>query len=290
MCVQPSLPAQKLSCTRKEYRDDAAIAQSDVKLAHESPLLYEAIRVRRAIPDPEPTSSQAWGTECEEALQAKGMPPRYALIPPEVLNDQGHRRGKPWKEFQQSIEPWTVAVTHREINEKFGPMGCYTQVLRNVRRHKMAQALLYSRRKRDWHVRLKWACPRTGVVRKGELDVVNWGPRIVVDIKSAADPTPRGFSIAMRKFFYDVQAVTYLEGVKQFTQNDDWRFSWVVVRNSAPYDVWVYEDEPSFLEAAQMRADHLLDELIERYNANNWLPLGWGSSIPISYHKDPFHE
>jgi len=243
--------------------------------------LYWRTRVQKIVPPSDPTPSQAWGIACEAAIRSGGCPSTIRHIPSTALNADGHRKGSAWINYRDSQPAGAELLTSPEIEDRYGKWGCYTQVLANLRSHEAANSLLFGRLKHDWNVQIFWECPRTEVGRKAELDLVLWRPQLVVDVKTAQDPEPYPFRWACKRYCYDVQAVTYLEAIEALTGKTGWRFVWVVIRNSPPYDVYVYEDTPRFLAFGRWRADTWLDELLQRYETDNWFPQGWGKTIPL---------
>ena len=270
---------RQLSLSWSAYRDHPAVAQSDVKLAFENPMLFRNQRILKVTPPSSETTQQAWGKACETAIKTKGHPTDVALIPSDVLNDQGHRKGSRWASFAAEHDG-QVLLTQNELDALYGPLGCYTQAIENIQSHKAAKALVYGRTKRSWNTKILWDCPRTGLERKAELDIILWNAGIICDIKTAYDPTPYAFRWAIKKWGYDIQASTYLEAIRAL-KGGEWRFAFVVIRNSPPYDVYVYEDTPEFLIWADHRAAQYLDRFLSYQQSGKWLPEGWGESVPL---------
>lgn len=203
------------------------------------------------------------------------------MIPRSALNEMGHRRGKNWTDFVASVPSGITLLSEEEYELLYGKWGCYTQAIKNIESHHAANTLLFSNRKREWNVQILWKCPRTGLERKAEIDVVLPRMKIIVDVKTAQDPTPKGFPWAVRKFGYDIQAATYLEAITSLSGKEGWRFAFVVIRNSAPYDCFVYEDTPEWLAEANMLAGESLDYFMTLQTSGNWFPVGWGQSIKL---------
>ena len=54
----------------------------------------------------------------EEAIRCRGIPSRIAVIPAEVLNDVGHKRGAAWLKYAPTMDPSKQHVTEAEIADK----------------------------------------------------------------------------------------------------------------------------------------------------------------------------
>jgi len=75
-----------------------------------------------------------------------------------------------------------------------------------------------------------------------------------VDLKTAEDATPNGFTRSVSKWGYDVQNGHYEDVYKAATGNNIDRFLFVVVEKSAPFEVSVFEIEPFWVDMGKKKA------------------------------------
>lgn len=60
-----------------------------------------------------------------------------------------------------------------------------------------------------------WIDARTGLLCRGRSDVLRTDMRVIVDLKSTADASPRGFGKQAAQLRYPWQSAWYLDGVRQ---------------------------------------------------------------------------
>jgi len=93
---------------------------------------------------------------------------------------------------------------------------------------------------------------------------------LVVDIKTAIDPTPDAFVRSVVRFGYHRQAAFYLQACNEAVGLEDRAFVWIAVRNSEPWDVFVYEASPDDLAIGAQQAEDSLDRLARCYESGVW--------------------
>ena len=106
-----------------------------------------------------------------------------------------------------------------------------------------------------------------GVTFKGVADAI--APNAVIDLKTSADASPNGFGRQAANLGYFMQAAIYrlLTGVD--------KFYWIVVENSAPYNVSVFKPDEESLIAAEAQ----LYDLIEAFKAWDGEPAGYAQHV-----------
>lgn len=124
--------------------------------------------------------------------------------------------------------------------------------------------------------------PETGLRLKGLLDwqteetLVNGKP-IIVDLKTAADPSPRGFAKAVAEWRYDVQDAWYTDLWREETEEDR-QFVFIVVGNEAPFAVGVYILRDEQRAAAREQARVWLRKYAEHKASGVW-PASYSQEI-----------
>ena len=103
--------------------------------------------------------------------------------------------------------------------------------------HPAARKLLFAEGEAE--VSVFWADRESGEACKCRPDFLR-ADRIIVDLKSAEDASPDGFSRACAKYGYAMQAAMYSDGVKAALGQDVSGFVFVAVEKDPPYAVGVY--------------------------------------------------
>jgi hypothetical protein len=111
---------------------------------------------------------------------------------------------------------------------------------------------------------------------------------IIVDYKTAADASPKGFQKSSANFDYFIQAAWYLDGYRRLTGRDDAAFVFVVQEKEPPYVVGCYELTESYRRIGEWRAERAVaiyqrctatgiwpaySEDVERIDAPRWLEI-----------------
>lgn len=150
-----------------------------------------------------------------------------------------------------------------------------------VMAHKSAGALLAPDRGMA-ELSAYWRDPETGALCRCRPDFLR-KDGLVVDLKTAIDASPDGFSSAMNAIRYDVQAAFYLDGLREAIAQgrEDLpapkAFVFVAVEKTAPYAVATYLVPAETIEIGrrEYRAD--LNRYAECAASNTW--PGYGDAI-----------
>lgn len=120
---------------------------------------------------------------------------------------------------------------------------------------------------------------------------------IVVDYKTAADASPRGFQNSSASYAYFLQAAWYLDGYRAVTGRDDAAFVFVVQEKEPPYVVGCYELTESYRRIGEWRAERAVaiwqrcmetgvwpaySDDVERIDAPRWLDLEHEEQLEMS--------
>jgi len=103
-----------------------------------------------------------------------------------------------------------------------------------------------------------WKDGRTALTCKARVDAISPTDKKVVDLKTTADASPRGFARSVVKFGYHIQAAFYLRAVSGLPTGNDatkegWKFYIVAVETSQPYAVASYKlDQRAIIEGDKM--------------------------------------
>jgi hypothetical protein len=266
--------------TNSEYRAYQAVSQSDLKMAARNPqLYYETYLIEpahRRRPRLATSPEQQFGIAVEEFLRTSAMPEDLVVIPPDVLNAQGHRRGSAWTAFVAEHEGKQL-VTQKEFDQQ---MGGIMDAAANVRAHKVAELLLNSVSAK-WHQRFVWLCEDTMLPMKAELDILDDGLGVVCDVKTAADTDADSFARSVLTFGYDIQAAHYLEAAELAYPTREWTFAWVVIKNKPPYDVEVYDASDELLKHGETRLMAARENYRRCVDSGTWKSATHGISVNL---------
>jgi hypothetical protein len=243
--------------THEEYLAAAGYSNSMLKLLPDSPEEF----YRRHITGEDvfaPSASMMLGTALHSVLLENAPLP---IIPREVLNVDGHRKGKAWLEFKEAHGG--LLMTEQEAL----PLK---RMVESVRNHPKARWLLDA--DGDVEQSLFWTDDHTGLPLKMRYDRLSrFGAQVVLcDIKTAADVDARSFRRAATTFQYHRQAAFYCDGIELTTGDWPEGFCFVTVRNAPPYNCEVYELVDSAIQLGRQQNRAAIDDLARRLASNDW--------------------
>lgn len=116
-----------------------------------------------------------------------------------------------------------------------------------------------------------------GIKAKARLDYCLTRRPVVVDLKSCQDASPYGFSKAVRRYGYDVQANWYRRAY-QAAYNVWPEFLFLAVESKPPYNVGLYKLSDQILALADLKVDSAVD-LFRQYINGEVARQGYQSGI-----------
>jgi hypothetical protein len=148
-----------------------------------------------------------------------------------------------------------------------------------IKNHKTVQSLLSGAEFENTYF---WKDP-SGVLLKAKIDAVNKELGIIIDFKSTTDASLNAFKKSIANYFYDVQAASYLDAVKNTLEQKFFAFVFVVVEKSFPYGVALYALEQ---EAIDVGREITRQAIIKINNQKDGQVFGYpievqGISLPI---------
>lgn len=194
-----------------------------------------------------------------------GTATHLAILEPERFEREvsvwGERRaGKLWDQWSRE----QTDAGHLILNTREHELICAQA--RAVREDEQAGPLLAQVTDRE--ISVTW--DRDERPAKARLDAIT-SDGVVVDLKSAADVTPRGFAAAAWRYGYHVQAAWYLEAALQAGLTDEERFAFLTVGKRLPIDAVVYEVSTDLLHRGREQIAIALERL-ERCEAEDHWP------------------
>lgn len=235
-----------------EYLDLPYISAHGLMLIERSPAHYRA-----AMQAPHRASAkQELGTFTHLAILEPDEYTRRLSLAPDC--DKRSKAGKAeWEAYQAALPADAISATPDQIRS--------VELMRDaVIAQPYARALLD-----DGIAETTVIADLDGLTVKGRPD---WLPRdlpVIVDLKTAADASPRGFSRAAANFCYHLQAALYTDLLYTVTgQNYD--FIFLVVENESPHGVALYQLEDDAIEAGRRRYQAALETYRHCLNTDQW--------------------
>jgi hypothetical protein len=254
-----------------EYHAHPAISKSHLDQVAKSPLHYWARYLDPNRVVPEPTPAMAIGSAVHtHVLELDQWDARYVSAPDGI--DRRTKAGKAeWEAF-------TTAATGRTVLPK-ADADLVMRMAHSVFSHPAAAMLLALPGKAETtHM---WTDAATGLECKCRPDWLTDDGRLMVDLKTTEDASPRGFAKSIAQWRYHVQASWYLDGIEQATGTRPEQFLFLCVEKKAPYAVAVYAADAEMIAAGAHTAARDLDVLATCKAANAW--PGYSDQIePIS--------
>jgi len=195
---------------------------------------------------------------------------RYVTAPEGI--DRRTKMGKAeWEVF-------TTASTGRTVLTK-GDADLVMRMGRAVFGHPAAAMLLGLPGKAETtHM---WTDAATGLQCKCRPDWLTDDGRLIVDLKTTENASPREFARSIAQWRYHVQAAWYLDGVEQSTGTRPEQFLFVVVEKKPPFACAVYAADAEMIAAGAKAAARDLEVLATCKAADAW--PGYSDQIePIS--------
>jgi len=118
---------------------------------------------------------------------------------------------------------------------------------------------------------------------KAKVDKLVTRGRIVADLKSAKNASPRMFAKEVFDNWrrYDIQAAWYLRAAQAAFGLEWTRFIFIVVENTAPYLVQCYELDAAAIASADEEIDRILPAIEHANESGDW--PGYGGGLQTIY-------
>jgi hypothetical protein len=247
--------AQPMSLSNAEYHARSEVSKSGLDLVHRSPLHFwnRYLNPNRVVEPP--TDAMVLGS----ALHTRVLEPHlfddeYAVAP---QCDRRTKEGKMiWADFEQ--EAAGKALLKAEDAARINAMA------EAVRQHPAARVLLSKSGKSEQSY--FWTDDDSGIQCKCRPDFHTDDRRIIVDVKTTEDASPRKFlNSALYNWRYHVQAAFYMQGVPEAEV-----FLFACVEKKPPFAVAVYSLPAKLLERGLEEAKADLHLIAECRAANKW--------------------
>lgn len=244
----------------------------------EARLILDSLARYRYKKDNPPLVAASKKFDVGSAVHSKVLGTGYeaVMIPVDLLASNGAISTAAAKEF--------VAKTRAEGKiplkaEEFEPIAAQAEA---VLAHKGAKQLFAQ--PADAEVSVFATDPETGVEERGRFDflpkdfTLGAPSRIAVDLKTARDASPKGFTRAVADHGYDVQAVWYPDILKLIT-GEVAEMVFVAVEKEPPYLVAVHQLPPMWKEMGRTKAREARRLYAEAVASGIW--SGYGDEVNL---------
>lgn len=237
-----------------DYHGHSAVSKSHLDKLAKSPAHYWAAYLDPDRVTPEPTLAMVLGTALHTAVLEPELWDATIAVPPQAFD----RRTKAGKELALAFEQESAGklVLTPEDGDRIRRMADA------VHKHPASSFLLDLPGLRE--ASYFWTDEDTGIECKCRPDWHSTDRRLVVDVKTTEDASPRGFQQSVAKWRYHVQSAWYSRplGAEQFL--------FICVEKTPPYCVAVYAVTPAMFAAGARVADRDLALLAECRKSGRW--------------------
>jgi len=258
--------AQHIELTNAEYHARPEWSNSQLKLLPQKPELFYGRFITKQFPPPAGKSLDVGTIVHSVLLEGGGVP----VIPADVLNAQGHRKGKDWLAYKAEHEGEPL-LTLAEA----APLIRMTW---NAAAEPRAAALLAAEGPVEHSI--VWTDAESGLLRRARPDkiVESDEGRLLLDVKTTqCDPTSeREWANEVAKYQYHRQAAWYWDAVEAFYGKEPAARCFIVLGNTPPYSCVVRELAGRAIELGRQENRAALLDLAGRLQTNNWYPRGYG--------------
>lgn len=253
-------------CTDEEYYADTSHAScSMLKVYHKSPRLYQGMYVTGEWPPLDPTEAMDRGTALHcLCLEPEKFPSRFVVGGP--INP---KTGKSYGFDTQAFQNWKATISQEVLSETMA--GKCRAMARALQQHVIAGPLLTA--EGETEIALRWSDMESGLDCRCKLDKLvlssEWGCKIILDLKTAAEPGPDHFPRQAHNLLYHVQSSMYTEAAEAWIGERP-MFVFAVVGSDIPHDVWVYVMDDDFAEHGRRALADLRGRLAASIGFNSW--------------------
>jgi exodeoxyribonuclease VIII len=255
------------------HRDFGSVSRSMLSVLKESPRLYHELYVERCRQPSPPSAAMIRGTRFDVLLlEPRKYHASYAISPLYGPN------GEPWDRRKTAHKAAWETWMNDNIGKQPVTVDEHNELLMMVRgalRHSEIERVTSA----AGHVqaRLDWIDPTFGIKCKALVDKAFHGNDLIVDVKTAEDPSPEAFQRAVVRYGYHRQQAWYSTGWRiEFGETP--RFLFCVVGSKPPHDAAVYELDSDAVNAGHTENEYLLRRLVELQSSGEWCP-SWGKGV-----------
>lgn len=230
-----------------------------------SPYTAWAHHINPQRPKREPTEAMKAGTLVHALILEPGTVAARYVVRPEGM-DLRTKAGKEWAEAQPSgVEVITAEQMDTAKQQAIAVLKAAGHWLKKG----VAERSIF------------WTDQATGAYCKARPDWVTryQGRVIMLDVKTAADVSPDGFSRSIAKYGYHRQAAHYIDGYKAATGIEVDEFVLLAVESAYPWQCVPYVLDAFALRQGRMEVARLLTTYAECQRTGQWPGFGAGLQL-----------
>ncbi len=257
------------------HKDYTHVSQTMLKKFLDSRRAYYGHYVAQDRPLPPPTEDMQFGTLIHAGVfEPDTLASLCACVPAGVLNKDGHRKGKPYTDWEQSLSPGCTILT----SEKWEALqACIAAVRGEIGKYiDDADAIK--------ETVIRWTDKESGLKCRLKLDVGIECPDYILvwDAKSTKNASWDSFRKQSEDLRYWMQPIHYADGVREFfgAPNKPVVFRFVPVQTTWPHWATVYPVESESLAAAADARRRAMTDLAACYESGVWCE-------PDEIHREP---
>ncbi len=281
--------AEHIPLSNKDYHARPEWSHSQAEVLRESPPLFYGRYISGEYPR-EATPALDDGTIAHEALlNPNGLDGVVKIIPADVLNSQGHRKGANWKDW---------AADHADfIHRKASEMDTIMRMIRSACDEPRAGWLLELPGPREFSI--FWRDDESGLDLRARLDIIAQvesnillrpGDRVILcDFKTTRSYTPYTFARDAAQYGYHRQAAWYWDAAVAFGL-DVQDFCLVTVDKTPAHECRVKSIGEGELLLGREQNQRDRANLAERLATDNWLAATHGTIQPLELPAWAFRE
>lgn len=242
-------------CDINDYHAETRyVSASAMEVFRSSPSLYHARFIEKSLPLVQPTASMRLGSALHcLVLEPDVFEETYTVAP---SCDRRTKEGKAaWAAFEASNNGKTLLSADERESVHF--------MAESILRHGKARQILEAESKREFSVKF----PMEYVPCKTRFDLVI--PGLIVDLKTATDPSPDGWIKSAANYGYHRQAAFYRFAYSHHFGSDA-EHCHLVVRNQAPYEVAIYMLDEDAIRVGELQVLESLRRLRECRDSGKW--------------------
>lgn len=252
--------AELKNWTNAEHHAHDAVGSTRLKEFMDSPAMYHARYVAKTAEAKPQSDAMALGIAFHEyLLEPDTFFERFAVWPVECDGDGRTTKVKQARAAFIAANPFKTILSGEEID-------AITKMRESVYANRESRKLIEE--PGDPELSIVWTHP-SGIECKARFDRI-FHNGLVVDVKTASDPTPDVWARDARRFRYDIQTSLYLLGRDAVFGKVREPFLHLVVGNEPPYEAVVCEIDAMCLQWSEPKVHHYLERMARCYETNVW--------------------
>lgn len=242
------------------------ISNSMLSVYLDDPELFRGYWITRKWAPPDSTREMVFGTVTHhillDVLLEDALGKTVLEIPRDALNKDGHRKGGAWLQFaKENPDSWLF---------KSEEIEALREIRRSVEDHPIAAQLLFENEGVNEST-IEWVDPETGLLLRSRRDRVTTfnGRRVVVDVKTTPDVSPKAFAQTCYRFDYHRQRSFYGAGAAiEFGETIP--FVFVAIRKTRPRTVRCFDMGEEFEQLGTEAMKRGLADLARARDTGIW--------------------